>query len=252
MDAELAVRAIARALVLPPGGPVLLGFLGLALLRFWPRLGRALVAAGLALLLFLSMPVVGDVLSLAVEEYPPLGASQPVPVGAIVVLAGGSRRNATEPGGVAPTPETLERLAGGAALARRTGLPLLLSGGSVAQGPAEADVMQATLKRDFGLEARFLERRSRTTRENARESAALLAPAWIKNVVLVTTAVHMRRAVAEFEAAGVTVIPAPVGGTLTVSYGLAAWLPKPSALERSWEALYEIAGLAVARLGLER
>jgi len=112
--------------------------------------------------------------------------------------------------------------------------------------------MQATLKRDFGLEARFVERRSRTTRENARETAALLAPAWIKNVVLVTSAVHMHRAVAEFEAAGVTVVPAPVGGTLTVGRGLLAWLPRPSALERSRDALYEIAGSLVARLGLER
>lgn len=252
MDAELAFRALARALVLPPGGPILLSFLGLGLLRAWPRLGRALVTAGLTILLLLSLPVVSDVLSLAVEEHPPLGAAQPAPAGAIVVLGGGIRRNATEPDGAALKLETLERLAGGAALARRTGLPLVLSGGSAESAPAEADVMQATLKRDFGLEARFLERRSTTTRENARETAALLAPAWIKNVVLVTSAVHMRRAVAEFEAAGITVLPAPVGGTLTVGRGLKAWLPDAAALERSRDALYEIAGLLVAPLGLER
>lgn len=252
MDAELALRAVARALVLPPCGPLLLGFLGLALLRGWPRVGRALVAIGLTVLLVLSLPVASDVLTLTVEEYPPLGAAQPVPVGAIVVLAGGIRRNAADPAGAALLPESLERLAGGAALARRTGLPLVLSGGSVEPGPAEADVMQATLKRDFGLEARFLERRSRTTRENARETAALLAAVWIKNVVLVTSANHMRRAVAEFEAAGVTVVPAPVGATLTVGRGLTAWLPRASALERSCSALYEIAGSLVARLGLER
>ena len=252
MDAELAFRALARAFVLPPGGPLLLAFLGLGVLRWWPRIGRALAAAGLTILLVLSLPVVSDVLALAVEEYPALSASQPVAAGAIVVLAGGIRRNAAEPGGAALSGDSLERLAGGAALARRTGLPLVLSGGSVEPGPAEADVMQLTLKRDFGLEARFLERRSRTTRENARETAALLAPAWIKNVVLVTSAVHMRRAVAEFEAAGVTVLPAPVGGTLTVGLGLTAWLPRPSALARSRDALYEVGGLAIARLGLER
>ncbi len=252
MDAELAARALARALVLPPGGPVVLAFLGLGVLRRWPRVGRALAATGLVILLLLSMPVFSDILSLAVEEYPPLGVSQPVAVGAIVVLAGGIRQNAADPGGAALTGETLERLAGGAALARRTGLPLVLSGGSVEAGPAAADVMQATLKRDFGLEARFLERRSTTTRENARETAALLAPAWIKNVVLVTSAVHMRRAVGEFEAAGITVLAAPVGGTLTVGRGLRAWLPGPAALARSRDALYELGGLVVARFGLER
>ncbi len=248
MDADLALRAVSRALVLPPGGPILLGLLGLALWRRWPRIGRTLVATGLMVLLTLSLPVVSDVLTLAVEEYPPLGAAQPVSVGAIVVLGGGIRRNGADPAGAVLLPQSLERLAGGAALARRTGLPLVLSGGSVEAGPAEADVMQATLKRDFGLEARYLERRSRTTRENARETAALLAHSWIKNVVLVTSAVHMRRAAAEFEAAGVTVIPAPVGGTLAVGQGLTAWLPKSSALARSGDALYELAGEAVARL----
>jgi uncharacterized SAM-binding protein YcdF (DUF218 family) len=248
MDADLAFRAVCRALVLPPGGPLLLGFAGLALLKRWPRIARTLIATSLMVLLVLSLPVVADVLTLAVEEYPPLGASQPVPVGAIVVLGGGMRRNGADPAGAALTPVSLERLAGGAALARRTGLPLVLSGGSVEPGPAEADVMQATLRRDFGLEARFLERRSRTTRENARETAALLAPSWIKNVVLVTSAVHMRRAAAEFEAAGVTVVPAPVGGTLAVGGGLAAWLPKPVALVRSGDALYELAGELVARV----
>jgi uncharacterized SAM-binding protein YcdF (DUF218 family) len=252
VDAELALRAVARALVLPPGGPLLLAFLGLAVLRWSPRAGRALIATGLTVLLVLSLPVVGDVLTLTVEDYPPLGAAQPVPVGAIVVLSGGMRRDGANASGATLLPASLERLAGGAALARRTGLPLVLSGGAVEPGPAEADVMQAVLKRDFDLEARFLERRSRTTRENARQTAALLATAWIKNVVLVTSAVHMRRAVAEFEAAGVTVIPAPVGGTVAVGGGLTAWLPRPAALERSCSALYEIAGTLVARLGLER
>lgn len=248
MDADLAFRALARELVLPPGGPLLLGVLGLALLRRWPRTGRLCIATAITVLLALSLPVVSDVLTLAVEEYPPLGASQPVPVGAIVVLSGGLRHNAADPSGEALLPASLERLAGGAALARRTRLPLVLSGGRVEPGPAEAEVMQATLKRDFGLEARFLETRSRTTRENARETAALLAPAWIKNVVLVTSAVHMRRAVAEFEAAGITVIPAPVGGTIAVGHGLGAWLPKASALARSTEALYELLGELVARI----
>jgi uncharacterized SAM-binding protein YcdF (DUF218 family) len=250
VDADLVFRAVARALVLPPGGPLLLGFLGLALLARWPRLARALLATGLTLLLALSLPAVSDVLMLTVEETAPLAAVQPASAGAIVVLAGGMRRSAAEPLGAVLMPDSLERLAGGAALARRTGLPLLLSGGVLEAGPALADVMQATLKRDFGLEARWLERRSRTTRENARETAALLASEWIRSVVLVTSAVHMRRAMAEFEAAGVVVVPAPVGGTGAVGTGLGAWLPKPTALERSWQALYELAGLAVARLGL--
>jgi uncharacterized SAM-binding protein YcdF (DUF218 family) len=248
VDADLAVRAVARALVLPPGGPLLLGVLGLALLARWPRLARLAIATALGILLVLSLPVTADLLSLAVEDYPPLRESQPVPVGAIVVLSGGVRRNAADAGGAVLSNASLERLVGGAMLARRTGLPLVLSGGNVEPGIAEADAMALVLRREFGLEARLVERRSRTTRENARETAALLAPLWIKNVVLVTSAMHMRRAVAEFEAAGITVIPAPVGATASVSRGLGAWLPKAAALERSSSALYEMAGLVVSRL----
>jgi uncharacterized SAM-binding protein YcdF (DUF218 family) len=248
MDADLAVRAVCRALVLPPGGPLLLGCAGLAVLGRAPRAGRALIAAGLGALLLLSVPVVGEVLSRLAERYPPLDLARPPPADLIVVLGGGIRRNPAGEAGAVPQPETLERLAYGARLARVTGLPLLLSGGSVEPGEAEALVMQRALKADFGLEARWLEARSRTTRENARATAALLAPLGSRRVLLVTTANHMQRALAEFAAAGVAAVPAPVGGTGAIGHGLTAWLPSVGALRHSHEALYELAGELVARL----
>lgn len=250
MDADLAVRAIGRAIVLPPGGPMLLGAVGFALLRRAPVLGRSLIGAAFLVLLAVSMPVGSNRLANWVERYPPLDLSAPVAADAIVVLAGGIRRDAPLPGQATLTPEPLERLAGGVVVARATHLPMLLSGGRVEPGIAEADVMQEVLVQAFGMQARWLEQRSRTTRENARESAKILLPLGMRRVVLVTSALHLPRAVREFEAAGFTVIPAPTGldspGACVAS--LHCWLPNGPALAQSHAALYEMLGAVVARL----
>jgi uncharacterized SAM-binding protein YcdF (DUF218 family) len=245
MDAEHALRAIARSLVLLPLGPILLAAFGLWLARRRPLAGRLVAGAALGLLLALSLPVVANRLSMRVEAYPPLDPSLAVHGEVIVVLGGGMRRPPA-PAPAQPGADTLERLAGGAALARRTGLPLLVSGGTLDSAPPEADAMAEALRRQFGLEARFVERRSRDTRENAIECARLLRAAGLRRVVLVTSAVHMRRAVAEFEAVGLDVLPAPVAPASAAGANLIDWLPGPAALEVSHAALYEVAGQLVA------
>ena len=247
MDAEHATRAIARSLVLLPMGPVLLAVLGLWLGRRRPRTGRGLAGAALALLVLLSLPVVAYRLSRLVEAYPRLDLSRPVAADVIVVLGGGMRRPPA-PAPAVPGAYTLERLAGGAELARRTGLPLLVSGGTLDSGPPEADAMAQALRDQFGLEVRFVERHSRDTRENALESARMLRAAGLRRVLLVTSAVHMRRSVAEFEAVGLEVVPAPVTGASDSGADLQDWLPRAEALQTSSDALYESLGQVVAGL----
>ncbi len=247
-DADLVLRFVAKALVLPPGGPLLVAVAGLALLRRAPRTGRACAWAGVLAIYLCSTPLLADGLIALVERYPPLDPAQAHTAAAIVVLGGGVRSGPAGGEATVLTPETLERLAAGAGLARATGLPLLLSGGAVSGRPPEALVMRAALERDFGLEPRWLETSSRTTRENARETARLLVAEQIRRVVLVTSAGHMWRAVGEFEAAGLTSVPAPVGGTRYRPHWTDSWLPDARALARSREALYEVGGLLVARL----
>jgi uncharacterized SAM-binding protein YcdF (DUF218 family) len=248
MEPDLLLRAICRSLVLPPGGPILLGLVGLLVLGRWPRTGRWLIGAGLGLLLALSMPVLAYRLAAAAERYPMLDAAHLPPAEVIVVLGGGLRRSSAAPEGVAPGAVTLERLAYAAELERRTGLPLLLSGGIVDSPQAEAIVMAHSLSAQFGIEARWLETRSRTTEENARESAALLRSLGLTRVLLVTSADHMRRSVAEFRAAGIEPIPAPAAGGATPPHGARSWLPSANALSTSYSSLYELAGEAVAWL----
>jgi uncharacterized SAM-binding protein YcdF (DUF218 family) len=240
-------RDIARALVVPPLGPLLLLIFGIGLSRRSRRFGAFLVWAGAGALILLSIPFVSDGLARTVEVFPPL-RGVPANTDAIVVLGGGIRHNGEGRLGAVPRQPALERLAAGAALARRTGLPLVLSGGSVDSGPPEADVLEASLEDQFGIHALLLERKSRTTRENARETAALLLPRGYRRIVLVTSSVHMRRAVGEFNRAGFLVTPAPCGMAGPWRLGFKEWLPKPSALEQSYEAIYEWSGLVAARV----
>ena len=244
------LRVVLRSWLLPPAGPLLLALVGLWLMRRRPRLGGACVALGVGVLLAMSLPLVADRLAALAGPHAPLDLGRPVDAQAIVVLAGGSRAtHFGAPDEREPSTTTLERLAYGARVARATRLPVLLSGGTVVDGEPESVSMARVLRSDFALAPRWLETRSRNTHENARESARVLGAAGVRRVVLVTSATHMRRAVREFEAAGVAVVPAPVGAVRGGFDGVHDFLPNVSALLRSSSAVYEFAGLAVARLG---
>ena len=164
---------------------------------------------------------------------------------AIVVLGGGLRRDSRErPDPVALHPRTATRLTAAIRLARWSGLPMLVSGGSpLAAGPSEAEVMARVARRDFDLAPRWVETQSRDTAENARLSAGILRRDGIERVLLVTEGYHMRRSLREFEAAGLRAIPAPVGFQGSVGYARPfALLPSGEAAYRTWLAVHEILG----------
>ena len=80
------------------------------------------------------------------------------------------------------------------------------------------------------------------TFENARNSVRLLKADGIHRIVLVTHATHLRRSVHEFIAAGVEVVPAPVGMLAARDLGMSRYLPNLGALQRSYAAIYELLG----------
>src|SRR5688500_18286597 len=203
------VRKILAALVLPPTGPLLVALAGLALLGRRPRLGGALAWFGVLLLLVLSLPPVSHSLLRALEQPPPLDLARPHDAQAIVILGGGVRRPAQEFGGETLGRLTLERVRYGVLVARRTRLPVLVTGGAVHRGTAEATLMTRALEEECNVEVRWAEARSRDTRSNALESAGILLPLGVKRVILVAHGFDMQRATAEFALAGLEVTPAP-------------------------------------------
>ena len=95
----------------------------------------------------------------------------------------------------------------------------------------------------------LLEERSRNTYENALYTHQMLKEQGLNQVLLVTSASHMRRAVAVFRTQGVEVIAAPTD--LRVSrkgFTLYQLLPTVNGLEKSTIALKEYMGWWVYRL----
>ncbi|MDO8959797.1 MAG: YdcF family protein [Rhodocyclaceae bacterium] len=253
MDLAFLLKKLLSVILLPPLLPLLWIGAGLLLLHRRPRLGRALAWSGLLLALLLTTPAGVKLLTQPLESFPALQAQELATGQAIVILGGGQRRYLAEYDGAVPNHLTLERLRYGARLARQSSLPVLVSGGIVRDGEtAEALLMAASLHSDFGVKARWVEVESRDTQENARYSARLLEAAGIRRIVLVTHAAHMRRALNEFTAQGIEVIPAPTAA-LSIDAELdwsADLVPGATATFAGWYALHEWLGLAAQALRL--
>jgi uncharacterized SAM-binding protein YcdF (DUF218 family) len=172
-------------------------------------------------------------------------------VQAIVVLGGGVLPQAPEFGVAQPGEHTLARLRYAAWLARRTGKPIGFAGGigwsavgttTVSEGSVAARV----LKEDYGLAVRWLDERSRDTRENAARMAEAMKPDGIRRIALVTDATHMPRAAAHFRALGFEVLPAPTNFPFERDKTLLEWLPSSLGLTTSRSVLREWLALRVA------
>ena len=239
------LRSVLTTLVVPPISLLLLGLCCVILATrpgvrlLWRRRFGALAGLSLVLLTLLALPVVGTALiaSLSVPPADPAGA------GAIVILSGDVQRLPDD--GVAIGPLTLERLRAGAALHRRTGLPILVTGG-VVDGTSRpvAALMADSLRTDFGVPIRWVEQVSFDTWENAAFSQPMLAAAGVQRVLLVTHAWHMRRSILAFERHGMVPVAAPVRPDLWPRYTASEFVPRVSAWVNSYFALHEWVGLA--------
>ncbi len=240
---------LATTVLLLPANLLILATAGL-LLRH--RLRQAIWLSWLALaLLWLFSTRSGAMLLTAPLEMqnPPL-ASIPAQAQAIVVLGGGRRASAPEYDALdVPSYLTLARLQYAARLQRQSGLPILVSGGSPnGEHESEAQLMARSLRDDFGVTTRWLDTQSATTAENALRSAVLLRQANLHQIILVTDAMHMPRALASFRNTGLTTIPA---ATVFFSKETATaydFLPSGEGMRRSNYALHEWIGLLWYRI----
>ncbi len=242
----LGVQQALTALVLPPVGLILVIALCGAIAWRGLRLAGAGVVLGAAGLLVLSTPLAANLLMDSLERgLEPVSTTSATP-GAIVIL--GAEIISTR-AGADIGPMTLERLRAGAALHRRTGLPMLVTGGVLAAGTLPvATLMARSLHTDFGLTAQWVEPQAPDTRGNATFSTALLREAGVGTAYIVSHGWHLPRALAAFRRAGLEPIAAAVRPSRTFSLRWSDWLPRPDHLADSWFALREWAGRLVYAL----
>jgi len=239
MTAGQTTTYVLGQLALPPTSLVVAALAGALLALRWRLAGVIVAVASLLALLALSTPLVAHALIRALEP-PPLADAQRAGAQAIVILAGGRVRASPEWGGDTVNTASLRRVRYGAQLARETTLPVLLAGGNPDRAPLpEARLMQALLEREFGIQARWVEDRSDTTAENARFTAAILAPLGVTRVLLVTDAFHMPRARRAFAIAGLDPIAAPTGYIGRSQFRPQQLVPNAEALRVSNLALRE-------------
>ena len=272
-----AAYKIVKVLVYPLTWIVLL----VALALLWAggrhaRRARVCLVLALAVAYGLSIPPVSRTLAWTLERRYPVPADAAVAAGApfdaVVVLAGGVARA----GGLRPQdrtePITLERLVCGRELmVRGASSTIVLSGGSgepFGEHAPEALIMAHTL-RSLGsgrgkqhssvtLDGRQrstvtlewtirTESRSRTTYENAVETGKLLGAR--TRIALVTSALHMPRAMAVFSRQGFHATPFPCGFLAgPPRSGVMEYVPDVVALKESTSAINEWVGLALYRL----
>ena len=160
------------------------------------------------------------------RSVPPFSAPQAKAAEAIVVLTG---HNAS----------MLEA----ARLHRQTGLPVLASGGN-----GEAIAIRNHLEKNLYTPVKWTEGNSLNTEQNARFSADILTGAQVRKIILVTHALHMRRAQAMFVDQGFEVFPAPTNFSGWPEFQWRDLLPSSEGRKLAKSALHEVFGLAFYKL----
>ena len=223
-------------------------------LRKRSRPAGVLCAAALFLPVVFGAPGIADALLRSLEQqYPDRGIEAAPAAGAIVVL-GGLLHMPTDSHENSALLDPSDRLLEALRLYRAGKAPLVLcSGGnnpvfSSARGFPEAR-FACQLLQEWGIpeQALLLETESINTRQNAALSYRLLQARGIRRILLVTSALHMPRAVAAFRKAGFEAIPAPADFRTGWGSTVLWWLPTSGALARSESAIREWVGLWVYR-----
>lgn len=238
---------ISYSSLIPPNLFILLAMVGVVLAWPWRRAGLVLATAATACLYATSTPAVSYLLIRSVDNLARVVPTLPLPAppGAIVVLSAEYRHSSIPGGKDTVGPVTLERLAQAARDQRRTGLPILVSGGWLERADDSlAGMMAGSLESDFHVPVRWREERSRTTYQNALYSAEILRRAGISSALVVTNPWHMARALWSFSAVGYPVVAAPIREGQRLRLSPSTVFPDVPSLMRSYYALHELIGLA--------
>jgi len=225
--------------------------IGILLSSKKPKLGKSLAVFSTALLWIFSTPAFSAWISNnLLTQYKPTTAQELKAQGvqAIVVLGGGVETG--QPDGIQQLqPAALDRLRHGIELSRKTGIPVMVTGGkgwgAQASSEDEAEISRRVAREVFQFEIKWTESESRDTQENASNSKQLLTKQGINQIALVTHSWHMPRSLKAFQKVGFEVTPAPMGFVAAKKVGLLSLLPNGGALSSNTSTFKELVAQAV-------
>lgn len=251
MDLSEVVKAM---LVPGSSGFLLLGLtVGLALLLAGERSRRwGVRALGLLAILYwvLSLPITAAGLEAVLDSgFVALDETSPRQADVVIVLGGGSETfRSGELAYSAPSESTALRALEGARLYHLLGEPLVIAsggpGGEGGRGEPESRILRAVLEASGVPPERILEESlSTSTREEAVLLAEMLSGMPADKVVVVTSPIHMRRALGALSAEGIAALGSPSREHNASRPTRTPLLPGDRALGDSRQALREIMAL---------
>ena len=236
--------------VLPIGLVLELSFIALLLvLKGKKNTSAVFISLAMILLWASSMPYVADTLLGKLEKDFPAVMMMEVPKSKCIVILGGVVEPVLPPRVDIDMLESVDRVRKAAQLFRaELGEVIVVTGGNQPWSPfaeTEAEAIKILLL-EWGVPASaiVLEDVSRNTRENAFNSQALLERQACGIPLLVTSAAHMKRSVATFEALGVEVFPVSTDVRVinSTKWTLFDFLPDAKALLMTNDAIREWMG----------
>lgn len=238
-------------LVIPLNLCIALLVIGVVFFIFRRRKWAFFIAAcGICWALFWSLPASSLWAGGRLEQlYPHTPAAQLPTAQAIVVLGGNTANN--RPNWFEPYERSTasSRVDMAAILYKAQRAPLIVLSGAALEGKvSEAQAMAHALKQqNIPDAAMLLEARSRNTHENALFTVAKLKSLGVTRILLVTSALHMPRAMAVFTKQGMTSIAAPLASQIVVPEdpGFSFWLPDRRTFDASRSIIKEYVGLLV-------
>jgi len=242
-------------MVMPLSLGVLCIVIGAVAVMSKPKSGRVLILMGVIILTVFSLPIVANQLIHSLESKYPTRQVENYPGADAIVLLGG---------GVSPaTPVTIypqlsvsaDRLLVTKRLYDAGKAPIILVSGGTADTDSnvESEAAQTSLiLQSWGVEVDDIvtEELSTNTHQNMQETIKLLEDASSKRILLVTSAMHMPRAMAIFNTSGLEVIPVPANRLINQSTTRIKnrWIPNAISLGGSSRALREHLGLLYFKL----
>jgi len=244
MDPTLV--AVVKSFMLPPGIIIILAIiLGITFRKSTKHLIRIFITI-IFIFYIISTPLLAKYLVSFIEPDEIFDVNKAKDAKAIIVLGCNLNFNAPEYGDKDDVSScTLVRLRYAAEIFEKTKLPIMVCGGKVyGKSESEASVMARVLENRFNIDTVWEERDSSNTFENVKNAVAILQKENINTVILVTHAIHMKRASFSFHKNDINIIKAPTYFYSKENYNpmIVNFIPDIDALYISRFVAYETIG----------